>query len=244
MNNESIDLVFIDDYLKNELNNEEINNFEERLKYDSDFKEFYLFIKSLKESVRKNVLKDKISLLKEYELSLQKQKLNRNKSNNLRVLFAVSSIAAVFLLLLFFVPDMMYFKNNNQISLEHFEPYPAHILKRGNQDNISKLKEKAYTLYAIADYKKASPLLAELCDSGDKESCFYAGVALLGDGEFEKALTFFEMKGLNINNNILYWYKGLCFWNKGKKVKAKAIWKEIDNKSIYKNKIEKILNHG
>ena len=239
MYNEKIDLELIDCYLKNELDIKEIAAVEKRLKDDKDFMELYSFVKSLKDNVRKNVLSNKKHILEDYETQLQKQNISKN--TNLRRLFTVASIAAVFLLLVFFVPDMMYFKNKNQVSLDFFETYPAHVLKRSSHQNISKLKQKAYSLYGISDFNKAAPLLAELCDSGDKESCFYAGVSLLGSGQVKKALSFFNVDGLSIDKNTINWYKGLCYWNLNKKSEAQSFWSEVNDSTPYYNKIKNIL---
>jgi len=238
MDSERVDLELIDRFLKNELEIKEIAVVEKRLNDDKDFMDLYSFVKSLKDNVRKNVLSDKKHILEEYEKQLQNHQTSKTK---LRRIFAIASIAAVFLLLVFFVPDMMYMKKRNQVVLKHFEAFPAHILKRSRKQDISKLKQKAYSLYGIAEYKKASSLLAELCESGDKESCFYAGVSLLGIGQIDKALAFFNMDGLSVDKNTLNWYKGMCYWNSDKKTKAKSIWNEVSNTSPYFNKIKKIL---
>ncbi len=240
MTNERIGIDHIDRYLKNVLDNKEKTLFEERLKNDAEFNELFLFLKTLKESVRYSVLKEKADLLKEYESYLKNKKPGKN--GKLKILYLAVSIAAIFLILIFFVPDMMSFKNKKRPISQYFEAYPAHVLKRSSKQDISKLKQKAYAYYGIADFKKASLLLAELCDSGDKESCFYTGVALLGSGNPSKALVFFEIENLPFDQSTIFWYRGLCYWELGKKQKAKSIWKNIDKTSPYYNKAKNIKN--
>jgi len=238
MNKDFLHIELINRFLNNELDGSELNEFNKLLESNSDFNVQFQQIKTIKQGIRKSVLKEKLDLLKEQEKSI---KQNNKKGKTVKLVYFFMAVASIITFLIFAPRLFNKNQNTNQTALEFFEIYPSHILKRNDSNKISKLKEKAYTLYEMEKLNKAAPLLAELCDSGDKTSCFYSGVALLGNKKYEEALIFFNFEGLLIEENVINWYKGLCYWNMGKKSIAIKNWDKISEASPYFNKINEII---
>lgn len=256
MTNYNIDIELIEKYLRNELSDNELTDFNNRLKSDNDFMEKFKQMKALEHSVRNMVLNEKFDMLKEYEQELTTEDtlessqdddvipLN-SKSNyfNLKNISIGLAFTASVILGLIFIPGLKTKNTNyNQIALKYFEPFPADVIKRSESQNISALQKKAYSLYGINEFKKSAPLLAELCDSGDNKSCFFAGIALLGNGEPQKALILFEKSGLPFKADAINWYKGLCHYMLKDENAAKETWRQIGEESSYFQKVQEVIS--
>ena len=255
MTNYDNDIELIEKYLRNELNDNELTDFNNRLKSDNDFLEKFKQMKALEHSIRNNVLNDKFDMLKEYEKELTTENASESstdndiipldsKSNyfNLRTISIAVAFAASVIIGLIFIPGLKTENiSYNQLALNYFEPYPADVIKRSESQNISGLQKKAYSLYGINEYEKSGPLLTELCDSGDIKSCFFAGIALLGNSEPQKALILFEKPGLPFEADTINWYKGLCQYMLKDENAAKVTWGKVGKESSYFQKVQDVL---
>lgn len=231
------DIAYIDKYLRSELNEEEQKQFEERLKSDAEFNKQFREMLAIRDATRRTVLEEKLSVLEGFESAFKQGKLKPSaKVRKINKYYWISGIAASLILLAILIPQFWSGKSDNMdLAMDYFEPYPANVIKRGESD-LSKTKEQAYAYYGIGNYKKAAPLLAQLCYKGDTLSCFYAGIAYLGVENPEKALKFLEMERLPVEDDVMYWYRGLGYWGSGQEEKAKDAWRRLKNDSKYNKK--------
>lgn len=243
------DIALIDKYLRSELTAEELVSFTNRLKSDEPFRQQFFEMQAIREASRRTTLENKLNFLEKVESGIQDKLdspvVDLKKSSMRKRYFLISAIAASLLLLAIALPmiwpgsssemelAMKYVKNNPY-------PVPEKYSKPRGKASSSTQNDMAYDLFSAKNYANAAPLLAQLCYEKDSLSCFYTGIAYLGTKNPEEALKYLEIEGLPVEDDVIYWYRGLGYWMQGKKERANLNWEKINPTSKYFNEYERL----
>ncbi len=186
-----------------------------------------------------------LASLQELETSLPEVEIEKEAVVKKINIFRWASIAAGFLLLatlcwwIWLKPVPLHEK----LFVEHFEPYPAVGLVRGNASDD--IRTQAVEAYNKNDFATAASLFSSLYENNqDTLSLFYASVAQLGNGETETAIAGFEeFKGISsVLREEADFYVGLGNLRMGEIEKVENITNAISEKEK-KEKLLKILEH-
>ena len=232
------ELDFIDRYFASELTSEEEILLEIKLKEDENFKEAFDFMQLLEKSIQISDRNEKLELLKNYELknyspSESTIPPSTSKLYNLKrwiIPFSGIAVASIILIIgfstLFNTPS-----KTDKIFNNYFEAPPSHVLKRSIKQDLSIIKQKAYALYGIDEFESAGPLLVELCNNGDQQSCLFAAISFITTKDHQKAQLLFDQHNFlpKTDPNIIKWYQGLLYIKQEKLNKAIILFKELAN---------------
>lgn len=203
--------ALINGYIEGSLSESQLEEFEQLLETDTEFKSAFEFEKELKFALKKNERKE----IKELFSSLNKrEEKNRGKVISMRSWLAAASIALVVGLgtWLFFFNDPNI--NSEQLYLTHFTPYEnvVHPIERSNQ--LQDLKTRAFTAYEDRDYDLALALFKELhVKQNDSYIEFYEAIVLMQLNQHAEAIpllrTYIENNG-ELKDRA-HWYLALSY---------------------------------
>lgn len=133
--------------------------------------------------------------------------------------------AAVLLLLMVFTPLQRVFK-----PADPYAEYFTH-LSRDNA-NLSDETEAAREAYDQKNYQTAYPaLLADVAAGGDSLNLIYAGVAAIGSGQPEQAISIFEPLAGSASWRLyqaeIEWYLALAYVKAGDRVRTETLLEKI-----------------
>ncbi len=183
------DIEFIDNYLKGKLNKNEMDLFNERLSNDNEFAMSYNEIKVFASALKSSVLKEKMSMLKEFDKSKNKAK----QSKSFSLYYKIAAAVAIFAIALIFFNkgnsivgnDVDRGRYTDMFGEKFSENLILHETLRAAEptDNLTQEQRRAYELYSIQEFDMASPLLKTLWETKkDTLALFYHGVSELGRG--------------------------------------------------------------
>jgi len=232
--------TFIDQFFNKELNKEELQEFQQRINADADFKEEVQFRVSLQKAVgqqeaanrlQKNAIKKR---LKELETpsaqSAPEQKQPEAKVRNMgRWIAAVAAIG-----ILLFAAVWMF--NNEGASSQNltadffeqnYSPYEADLTLKSSASNtlIAEL-DKAYK---AKDYTASISLSESILKEfpNDAEILLIKGNSFFEKGDLDKALLTFNSISNPLYNDEANWYSAMVFIKQNKMEEAKARLKRI-----------------
>lgn len=256
------DDILIERFLRNELSEEEKNQFLKRVHNDEVFKKQYVFEKQLSESLNEDdwsyannfeskEVEEYAELFKEKEIQQLKeviQKANaeykvRKKGRIIKLISAIASVGLIFIMLNVFLKSAvdtskLYLENIQLIELPSFAT-------RGNEITGLDLA-KAESLFKEKRYKESLVVFDKVFISeNDNSSVFiYKAIAHTELNQYrEGELVLNEL----INSDLIdaekgYWYKSLLFVKSNQLKKAKATLNIIVNNSYYNtNKAKELL---
>lgn len=250
------DVDLIDQYINQELNEDQKTEFHHRLNDDSEFREQFDFISNIRLSIRESAKSEKLNMLKTIEKEDFSGDLDEFKETNNQVnrkskiiklrktIYSIASVAAIGLVLVFLLPQLS--EDNSKLILnENFEPYPSHVIKRSVNRNMTRTKENAYKYYSIEAYTKAIPLLQELYENGDNNSAIYLASAYIGNQRYDKAESLLNKLSPNeqYDQNVINWYLSLSYIGQDKRKNAIEKIKTLSNtENQYQDKAKKLYN--
>jgi len=255
------DDILIEQFLRDQLSEEEKQFFLERIDTDDNFKEHFIFEKQLFESLNEDswstVENTNASEIEEYKTIFESEEIKalkevikqasnkKDKTSKVRIITLISGFAAAVLILI----TLNVFQNspvdvdtiyNNNIELQKL---PSFITRGGETDT---LLIKAENLFKEKKYKEAITLLDEIL-SKEKENSniyLYKAIAHIELNEFDTAESVLDtiIKSELIEAEKGYWYKSLLYL-KSKKIKEakEELKKTVDNTFYNHKKAKKIL---
>ena len=242
------DYEIIEKYLSGELSDNDIIDFTEKLKTDSDFKKEFELYREINKSLtnkysnlekEKNLKNTLDSLGKEHFQNNDTTETKGNKSISIKkYLLRISSIAAIVIIGFFMLKPQqsLYDQYANHSKLE--------IQVKGENENILL---KASEFYNNNNYSNAIPLFEKYLieNPHDSEIQMSLGISLLEENKFKEALLVFNyvLKQNNIFKNKVNWYLALTYIKNKENAKAKAYLKNISKDSSYYKKAEKLLSN-
>lgn len=249
------DDLLIEQFLRNELSENEKNNFLKRIANDTNFKEQFVFEKQLFESLNEkewsfaeNTTSAQVAEYKKLFEDKETQKLkkviqktnadykNRKKG---RVITLVSSIAAVALLFITLNVFLNTTINTNELYSENIslKELPS-FTTRGNEDSSDLIK--AEKLFKEKNYKESVVLFDKVLLSEKENSgvYIYKAIAHAALNQFEEAEAILEQL---IQSDLIdaekgYWYKSLVYLKSNQLDKVKTTLSKIIANSLYKKK--------
>ncbi len=241
--------ALFDRKLNDEMNDDELRNFDKMLENDNNVENQFKLHAEIDEAIAEA---DVVNL---------RQNINRihesahdNSSNSiLRSIFRTKlhrvAAAAFFLVLIFGSISLYYMNNIKTVSNEnlfriYYQPDAA-LLIRGHSED--KMLIEGFQKYESRDYSGALSMFNKILetDPDNMPVQFYAGISNIETGKYKNALKPFNH--IIDNNRNLYvekarWYAGLCYLKLNDNEKAYEIFKEIStSNSTYKYKAKNLL---
>ncbi|MFT5890986.1 MAG: tetratricopeptide (TPR) repeat protein [Dokdonia sp.] len=231
MEKDELEYKNIERYFNNDLTNEELLAFEERLKTSSSLREWVGIYKDLdlinneEEWIHfkgdLSVLKKEVAQFQSKETKVfsnqlktwreeQKEDLPKIKRHWLRPF--ITSAAAVLLIAIF----LLYPKNNDLPSLynqyNNWDDLPSLTVKGANEDTVIQL-ERSFKAKDYQDVIERTEVLLETPNNAISQIHLYQGVAYMEVTSYDKAITTFDalIQSNTIDFHKGYWYKALVF---------------------------------
>ncbi|MFY0591646.1 hypothetical protein [Roseivirga sp.] len=234
----------IDRYFSNELDKNELKEFNDRLANDPEFNQEFQEIKEIKYAVKIEARKELKSLFTDIEDSLTEELPTNNQTAMKRVLTVAASlillISASYLLIGNGQP------NPQDVFTEYYTTYNAlNGQTRGEAMDNSSLSAQAYNAYETGNFALAVEKFESLLEvEKTAESYFYNGIANIEIGNYDAAL-----KNLNttLNNFSTYkdqskWFISLTLLNIEKEEEALSTLVSLaSKKGFYKSKSKQAL---
>jgi hypothetical protein len=230
---------FIERYFDDDLSNEELELFREKIQTDIKFKEqVQLYEQVFGDLVYKREQKMKNNFI-DLELHTRKSK---------KVIFFNGIMKRVIMFPLLFVVIVVVFGLNyfsfsseqdfRLIFEEYFEPYPNILapISRSSEYLDSELSN-VMILYETGQYEDALLGLNTLIDGSNayhNELLFYKGLSLLASDNSSEAVSSFELMDLSSDmENQRKWYLSLALGQSGELTQAKRLLKDIESDSSH-----------
>ncbi|WP_456463662.1 tetratricopeptide repeat protein [Lutibacter sp.] len=237
--------IVFDKYLTNELTQEALTSFEDKLQSDAVFKQEFEIYKALNSSLsskfeneeEEKKLRDTLSNLGSKYLT--KEKVNKKKGKvislvNYKQLMVAASIA---LLIGFFI-----FKDGNPVYNDFSNHTPLELVVRGENNTTTIKAEEAFN---SKNYKEAFKQLSILANKNpnDTEIQLYKGISLLELNQYAKAEVIFNKisSGDSSFSNTAKWYTALSFLKQGKLKECKKTLKTIPESAEEYKQAKKLL---
>lgn len=233
--------TLINGYFENSLSQDQLKEFEQLLKTDSEFASEVDFQKELGLSLKKGERQELKQMFGELNT---KEEQTETKVFNLRPWLAAASIA----LILSLGAWMFYFNspeiNGDELYAANFAPYDnvVHPLERGNE--IADMKTRMFSAYEAQDYKLFLTL-AEQMTTKQKDDYidFYSGIVYMQLENHEKAIPIL-IGYINSDgelNDRATWYLALSHLKLGNIEKSKESLKILIEMGSFKKKDAEIL---
>lgn len=240
--NETKTLEQIANYLEGTLPDNEMREFEERLKIEPTLKEALQNVIILKEGIRQAAREQMRTKLQNIEKKLSANE-NSNSTFQIYWLKVAASIALVVVAAWLLWPSETV--STEELFAENFEPYPNIIIPtvRGSQTTDSSMLAQAYRAYDLQDYNRTIKIFENISPK-DEDILLYLGNSYLAKGSPEKAIPVFEKmtKDFDTFDEQAEWYLSLSYLANKNEIKAKSLLKTIiDKGGSYKTKAEKVM---
>ena len=233
--------TLINGYFENSLSQDQLKEFEQLLKTDSEFASEVDFQKELGLSLKKGERQELKQMFGELNT---KEEQTETKVFNLRPWLAAASIA----LILSLGAWMFYFNSpeiiGDELYAANFAPYDnvVHPLERGNE--IADMKTRMFSAYEAQDYKLFLTL-AEQMTTKQKDDYidFYSGIVYMQLENHEKAIPIL-IGYINSDgelNDRATWYLALSHLKLGNIEKSKESLKILIEMGSFKKKDAEIL---
>ncbi|MFK7814517.1 MAG: hypothetical protein AB8B59_18620 [Maribacter sp.] len=226
----------INGYFENSLSPDQLTEFEQLLKKDSEFSSEVDFQKELRVSLKKNERQEIKQMFSESNTDASKTEI---KVFRLRPWLAAASIA-----LLIGLGSWMLFFNNPEVNTDqlyasNFAPYDnvVHPIERGSE--IEDLKTKMFAAYEAQDYELWLALSSQMTTTQkDDYIDFYSAIVYMELDNHEKAIPLLSSY-INDNGELddrATWYLALSHLKLGEIEKSKEALKILVEMESFKKK--------
>ncbi len=227
----------IQDYLQGKLSADARLNFEEQMESDVSFASEVREVQNLKLAIETSERED----LKNRLQQLERAKTRKAWFGKLAMVASVVVIIGLGSVLLLGKPS------GKTLYADNFEAYP-NVMAPITRSSEPTMKEDYYfVVYEKGKYTEAIVGFKQLLEDDDNQDVrFYLGMALLNNGEKDKALN--ELQKIDKEKTDFYpqnlWYQALIHLEKEDYIKARELLQElIENDTNYKKKEAKeIIN--
>lgn len=177
------DIDYIDQYLRGELSDEEVQVFQDRLNSDTAFRQLYDEVQGVGAASRKMNL-ERIGALLESE---------ENSQGSGRIIsMPWMPWAAVLIIGVGIWVTYSYLEHKGRADkvMASYEHVASYELTRGDEDVDQ--RKNAYVFYEARRYKEALPYFEQILDQGRRKDSLFYGYALVGAEEFDRAIIVLE----------------------------------------------------
>jgi tetratricopeptide (TPR) repeat protein len=241
----------IDQKLNGELNERELEAFDQELMDDANLMAEFELHQEVDEAIMESEvieLRKKLDLIhdltqnkKEPGLlrTILRHKLSRIAAASFVVLLVITSLS-----LYFMKPDA---PSNDSLFNIYYQPDAALLIRGSDSQNATLIQ--AFQMYESKDYKSALSLFQQVLvtDEGNIPVHFYSGISSIELGQYQNALIPFNF--IMDHNQNLYveraeWFTALCYLKLNENENAKNLFSKISHsKSAYKDKAHEILKN-
>ncbi|MBK9567475.1 MAG: hypothetical protein WAT22_11870 [Saprospiraceae bacterium] len=192
------DITLLDDYIKGNLDDQEIRDLETRLATETDLKSDLDELRILAEGMRVRTLASKLEMMRGWEEEIDALSQTPNNDKQSGSIFSIKRIllaASVVLVLIIGWWWMIKDEQNIQYAWkdEDFYKYILHQTERSNQIDLETDKSLAYNLFTAQNFIEAKPKLQLLWQNHkDTLAYFYLGISEFSVGNKEKAKKIFQ----------------------------------------------------
>lgn len=241
MNNKKIkyDTAYIESYLDGELQGEELELFENKMKSDSEFAREVKLHREINEFLRNkfDYIQKREQLEKIYEeVILKKGKpeitiIKNTRTNKINWYYRIAAGIALLIgvsAILFFILRPL---KNDRLFAQYFKVYEASVTVRGANVHNKTPFEHAMEAYEDNDFETSYKLFDELCitEKEDTANFFFKGISAMKIEKFSNAVISFNVV---LNSTSLYkdeaeWYLALCYLKMSEINKSVELLKRI-----------------
>jgi tetratricopeptide (TPR) repeat protein len=211
----------IEKYLDGNMDEKEKITFEEKLRNDDQLRKDVMFHAEVNESISdidKDRLRQKIRKIIEGD-TVNQFSATANRQKTTRLFLSRSILIAASLLFLFSIGSILFILNTktytpNEIFEYYYQPYTPDVVTRSS--GVDDMLNPALDVYLKGEYENATERFNDLLTANpdDSMALFYAAIAYIETGEYQKAIDHFKY----IINNEYYpyfyhaqWYLGLTY---------------------------------
>ncbi len=242
------DIRIIESFINNELDKEQLEWFQQRLKEDKSFAKEYKLQADLQKALNEEDiidLREKLNKISSVTTQVNRptRKLHKNK-----FLFAAASLAFLIIGGIGFYSYLSK-PGSAEIYNTYYQAYEANSWIR-SADKLGKdMLDRAITRYEKEDYSSAKILFKNVLenDNDNLPALFYGGIASMETGDYQAAINNFNdllNRGHSLFEQQTKWYLGLCYLKTENTRAAREIFLELGSESeYYKSKAKEILKH-
>lgn len=239
----------IENYLDNQLNENEILDFEKDLMDDLDLEMELNLHNEINEAIMEEDVMDLRAKLEAIDIpSTNKEKRKIRFQGKLKIAAASMILFIGMASVYYMLGNKTY--TNEAVFINYYKPYSIVINTRSSSEatNTDKVIEEALQSYESKNYRAALSLFQTILDkdSTNLTSNFYSGISNIQVQEYPKANKNFT-RVLNHKNNLFIeqseWYLGFCYLMTNEREKAKETFSAIaKGNSFYRTKAKEILS--
>jgi len=227
----------INKYFEKKLTANELEEFEDKLKTDSQFKAEFEFQKSVHSAIH---LKERTEI-QNLVASFEKPKQQTN--------WWKYAVAALILIVGGWVVLKQFLNkpNPSELYMSYYQTYPNVIAPNVRGENEETLIKRAFMAYDSGDFLLATQLFGELkTQISEDYVVFYEGLSYLEVNKAAKTIALFENKKFTNSDaqleNYRKWYLALAYLKTGKKEQAVEILKGLSiTENPQKDQVLKLL---
>lgn len=188
------DIELIDQYLNGELNDNQSNDLQAKLKEDPEFEKLMELQKEVISTIKTSAFEQDVQAYLDGTRETKSIRLNPS---------VITGIAASIVLII----SVVFYFNQKDVNYydQYFEPYPDLISQRAVTDN-----SYAMYHYGRGEFQEAVAAFEEM-DAMSKDERFYAGIAYLSVGELDKAESNLSASLSTDWSSFAIWYLALRF---------------------------------
>jgi hypothetical protein len=251
----SNDTELIERYIEGELQGEELEKLENRIKSDPEFASEVKLHRELDEFLRNKF--DYIQKREQLEHIYEEVILKKRKSDIQTVEPAKTSSlkwyykVAAGIALLIGIAAILFFTlrppKNERLYAQYFKVYDASEIVRGDVQPGESPFKTAMDAYTKKDFETSYKLLDEVCsiDKENSEAFFFKGISAMKIEKFDTAVTSFKvvLSSTSLYIDAAEWYIALCYLGKNDISNAKKVFQHIiiNPNNFYKDKACSLL---
>lgn len=239
----------IENYLDDQLNENEILDFEKDLMNDLDLEMELNLHSEINEAIMEEDVMELRAKLEVIDIPTTPAEKRKVKFQGKSRIAAASMILLIGLASMYFIFGNKTY-TNEEIFMTYYKPYSTVGMTRSSSDadNADRVLEQALQSYDSQNYRAALSLFQTILDkdSTNLTSNFYSGVSNIQIQEYLKANKNFA-KVLEHKNNLFIeqseWYLGICYLMTNEREKAIETYSAIaKGNSFYRTRAKEILN--
>lgn len=223
----------IDQFLQNELKGQELTDFLEKLKSDSNLAQEVELQKLLARGIQDQGNQELRERLKHIHQDVKNSKSSSKKSiGRFRKTRLVATFAAMGILLMIAFNFWNSSLTNDDLFVEFYQPFQVKLVSRDEMSG--NLESRVEATYKAGDYKNVVKLLIELREKKENDSRVLLGLgnAYLNLGNYQNAEESFNE--IIKNKDELYldqakWFLALTYLKSGKMEKCKGLLRQLTN---------------
>lgn len=238
----------IEDYLNNELTEQQIALFEDELIYNKDLSAEIDLIKDIDRSIQENdIMQLRNNLRSIANKNINEKQAEQSIAGRFWHRKMAISVVAASLIMLVGITGLIRYSSDSNIYQDYYTKYETVGVSRSQESMSDKTFSLALQKYNKQDYQSALNLLQEVIskDPNNMASHFYSGISLQELGKYKNAIEEYEIVAIDKDNLFLEqaeWYIGLCYLQTREDKKAHKQFKKIANgNGFYKEKAVAIL---